>query len=144
MASKIFLTSRLCMHGGPLFQGSVNMYARVNDVDPSDVQDEGLVAEFEVPITLNPDINNSTDTAAYPGLRNLGQFLRLAFQLSCEENFYGEDCAQFCIGRDDEEGHYSCDINGGKICLDGFQDPSTNCTQCVLAAECCESISKQA
>ena len=111
---------------------------RVNDVDPSDEQDEALVAEFVVPITLDPVTNSFNDVVIYQSLRSLGQFLRMAFQLNCEENFYGGDCAQFCTGRDDERGHYSCDAHGEKICLEGFQDASTNCTQCALATECCE------
>ena len=46
----------------------------------------------------------------------------------CAEGYYGTLCNVFCEGRNDSLGHYQCGQNGSKICLEGYQDPDTNCT----------------
>ena len=113
----------------------MDLYVRVNDGSPDD--QDALVVELTVPISLNPASDNSQPVTIYQNPSGQGQFLRLAFQLTCAENFYSEDCSRFCLGRDDEGGHYSCDETGAIICLEGFE--GDNCMQCILAPECCKS-----
>lgn len=53
----------------------------------------------------------------------------LSFRLTCTDNFYGDNCEVFCLGRDDDSGHYFCNpITGAIECLPGFRDPSRGCT----------------
>ena len=74
----------------------------------------------------------------YRDPRGQGKFLRLNFELECEDNFHGSDCGTFCVSRDDTFGHFTCDSNGGIVCLSGFTNPSTNCTECVISEGCCK------
>ena len=65
----------------------------------------------------------------------------LSFQITCATNFFGPDCNTMCEGRDDELGHFSCDpLTGLRICLPGYQDLATNCTECVPLEGCCKSV----
>lgn len=39
----------------------------------------------------------------------------------CSANYFGTDCATYCIPRDDSLGHYTCNSNtGSKICINGW------------------------
>lgn len=50
--------------------------------------------------------------------------------LVCDDGYYGDSCSVYCFGRDDSTGHYKCDsVTGDKICLDGFKDSTSNCTE---------------
>ena len=62
----------------------------------------------------------------------------MSFHVSCAENFYGSDCGILCVERDDALGHYNCSSEGEIICLDGYQNQLTNCTECIPAIGCCK------
>ena len=50
----------------------------------------------------------------------------------CKKNYTGSDCGNMiCEPRDDSTGHFTCDINGEKVCLPGYQNPGTNCVEAV-------------
>lgn len=50
--------------------------------------------------------------------------------LVCEDGYYGDNCNVYCVPRRDSGGHYDCDSSTGlKVCLKGFENPTTNCTQ---------------
>ena len=50
---------------------------------------------------------------------------------TCASNYYpAGSCTKFCEARDDALGHYTCDANGDKECLDGYIGPDTNCVTC--------------
>ena len=50
--------------------------------------------------------------------------------LVCEDGYYGDNCSVYCFGRDESTGHYECDIvTGDKVCLEGFKNPTKNCTE---------------
>ena len=36
-----------------------------------------------------------------------------------------------CEPQDDSSGHFTCDINGNKVCLPGYQNPGTNFVEAV-------------
>ncbi len=44
-----------------------------------------------------------------------------------QRRLLGPDCG--CTSRDDFTGHFTCDTNGTKVCLPGYQNPETNCTE---------------
>ena len=56
--------------------------------------------------------------------------LELSYSLSCIQNYYGSDCSQQCIPRnDDTNGHYTCNTTTGEIiCREGWQNITSNCT----------------
>lgn len=50
----------------------------------------------------------------------------LQVRLGCDEHYYGFGCNKFCRPRDDFFGHYECDHNGNKTCLEGWSGPDCN------------------
>ena len=52
--------------------------------------------------------------------------LEYEYRMVCSAHYYGNDCDTLCRPRDDQFGHYTCDANGDKICLDGWQKDSEN------------------
>ena len=55
--------------------------------------------------------------------------IELRSRISCDSNYYGSVCGTFCLETNNESGHYVCDINGNKICTDGYKEPRSNCTE---------------
>ena len=49
--------------------------------------------------------------------------LEYSYRVVCDEHYYGTGCTNYCRPRDDQFGHYTCDNNGTKICLDGWKGP---------------------
>ncbi|XP_013416828.1 uncharacterized protein LOC106178257 [Lingula anatina] len=48
--------------------------------------------------------------------------------VSCDEDWYGSDCATLCQPRNDTAGHYTCHpVTGKKICLPGWRNSTNNC-----------------
>ncbi|CAH1774350.1 unnamed protein product [Owenia fusiformis] len=43
------------------------------------------------------------------------------FECTCSNYFYGNVCDVYCKPQDTCRGHYTCDENGGKVCLDGWR-----------------------
>ena len=75
-----------------------------------------------------------TDTIDYYGTYSS---LQLAFRLTCGPDHYGPDCT-FCKETNDSSGHFSCNKTVGKVCLEGYQNPQTNCVECSPSADCSE------
>lgn len=42
-------------------------------------------------------------------------------RVKCEVHNYNRTCTKFCRPRDDKFGHYICDKNGDKKCIDGWK-----------------------
>ncbi|XP_016120166.1 delta-like protein B [Sinocyclocheilus grahami] len=47
--------------------------------------------------------------------------LRYSYHVFCDEFYFGEACSDYCRPRDDTLGHYTCDENGNRVCLEGWQ-----------------------
>ncbi|KAJ8250185.1 hypothetical protein COCON_G00221070 [Conger conger] len=69
-------------------------------------------------------------------LRHNGPVAQFQFQIrvSCDEHYYGVGCNKFCRPRDEFFGHYACDHNGNKTCLDGWAGPE--CTTAICRQGC--------
>ena len=52
--------------------------------------------------------------------------LEYEYRMVCSAHYYGKDCDTLCRPRDDQFGHYTCDENGAKICLAGWQKDTNN------------------
>ncbi|XP_039248161.1 uncharacterized protein LOC120326021 [Styela clava] len=50
------------------------------------------------------------------------KILRYSYRVKCDQHYYGDGCSKYCRPRDDMFGHYTCDRNGEKVCLDGWRD----------------------
>uniref|UniRef100_A0A3B4Z5A1 Delta-like protein n=1 Tax=Stegastes partitus TaxID=144197 RepID=A0A3B4Z5A1_9TELE len=68
----------------------------------------------------------------WQSLKHNGPVAQFHFQvrLSCDEHYYGFGCNKFCRPRDDFFGHYECDHNGNKTCLEGWSGPNCNTAIC--------------
>ena len=55
-------------------------------------------------------------------LTHNGHVAQFEYQIrvSCDEHYYGFGCNKFCRPRNDFFGHYTCDSNGNKTCLEGW------------------------
>ena len=117
-------------------QGSIQLALSVSDVDGSSSDD--AIDLFLI------DINNPVRTVfslapeTHFGTFRNEHIVELNFQLSCAENFFGSDCATFCMERDDDLGHYTCGSDGSFVCRQGYQNPATNCIECLPADGCCK------
>ncbi|KAI8482114.1 Delta-like protein 4 [Branchiostoma belcheri] len=49
------------------------------------------------------------------------QQLSYAYRVVCDEHNYGEGCSVYCRPRNDVFGHYTCNEEGEKVCLDGWK-----------------------
>ncbi|XP_063055673.1 protein jagged-1a isoform X2 [Engraulis encrasicolus] len=59
----------------------------------------------------------------------VGQF-EYQIRVTCDEHYYGFGCNKFCRPRDEFFGHYTCDHNGNKTCLEGWSGPECNTAIC--------------
>ena len=58
----------------------------------------------------------------------------IRFRVTCVQHFYRADCSQYCLARNDNSGHYTCNpTDGSKICNSGYEHPETNCVDCELS-----------
>lgn len=64
----------------------------------------------------------------------------LQFEVNCSSNYYGSHCDVECQERNDSLGHYLCNSDGSKECLEGYENVETNCIECIAADGCCELI----
>ncbi|XP_062236908.1 protein jagged-1a-like isoform X2 [Platichthys flesus] len=65
-------------------------------------------------------------------LNHNGPVAQFSFQvrLSCDEHYFDFGCNKFCRPRDDFFGHFECDHNGNKTCLEGWSGPDCNTAMC--------------
>lgn len=64
-------------------------------------------------------------------LKRSGAVVQYDYQVrvTCDEHYYGFGCNKFCRPRDDFFGHYNCDHNGNKTCLEGWASPECSTGQ---------------
>ena len=99
------------------------MYVEAIDEDPG--PDDHLDDIF---INRRLEVNTSfTEVETYGGNLNWVT-IQMSFRVMCQENYYGADCATFCLAQDDDvNGRYTCNSDGSIQCLGGFENPSNNC-----------------
>lgn len=54
-------------------------------------------------------------------------------RVTCDDHYYGFGCNKFCRPRDDFFGHYACDQNGNKTCMEGWMGPECNKGMCACS-----------
>src|SRR6218665_1017297 len=42
------------------------------------------------------------------------------FRVVCQRNYFGSGCVRVCASRDDVFGHYDCDADGLRVCMNGW------------------------
>ncbi|KAJ0022047.1 hypothetical protein NQD34_009537 [Periophthalmus magnuspinnatus] len=98
------------------------------DNDTTEASEPGQLIER---VLLSSMLNPGEQWQVY---RHHGRTLSLEYRLRfrCDSNYYGPFCSKFCRARDDFFGHFKCDPNGSKVCIDGWTGP-----------ECKEAVCKQ-
>ena len=87
-----------------------------------------IINRFPIDLELIPEAN-FTERTTYTGIYNIsGLGFDMSFRVQCSENYYGPNCTTFC---EPMEGVYICDSEGMPICLQGDQNSTTFCTQCL-------------
>ena len=116
-----------------LLQGAVQLYITVTDENT--ILPDILVDRFFIDVKASVS-SGITMPTFYNGDERISE-IQLSFQVTCTENFFGSDCATFCVERDDELGHFTCDKEGNIVCREGYGNPSINCT-CAVTEGCCK------
>ncbi len=113
-----------------VLQAEIQLYIRISHIPA------GSQLNFALPLS-NPVIDEFyydgsvvpiVDVIPLTGEHSIAQIIVQMFY-RCAINFYGSSCATYCQERDDDRGHYSCASDGSRLCLDGYTDPTTNCTK---------------
>ena len=96
-----------------------------------EARDDDLIGDSDLDdifINRRLEVNTGfTERETYSGNSNRVT-IQVSFRVMCQENYYGADCATFCLAQDDDEnGHYTCNSDGSIQCLGGFENPSNNC-----------------
>ena len=102
----------------------MTLFIEVEDYDSFNADDH--VDDIYVSISRTPSSTFSS-RAAYNGVHGNSR-IELSFRVQCGRNFYGSNCSTYCVARNDSGGHYTCGINGERVCLSGWSEPSTSCT----------------
>ena len=117
----------------------MEIFLTAHDLDQTTDVDllSDLVDEFVISPNISSTSHTFSDTNSYSGVNDIAH-IQLAFRLTCSADHYGPDCS-YCVDTNDETGHYSCDTDtGNKVCLEGYQIPMTDCTECAPTPNCSE------
>ena len=120
-------------------QEEVEISLKVYDLDLSSDVDHAsdLVDVFVISPSISSTTHAFSNTTRYSGDNDIAH-IELAYRLTCSADHYGSDCS-YCVYINNETGHYSCDADTGeKICLEGYQNPVTDCIECSSAHNCSE------
>lgn len=99
-------------------QGSVQLFVDVTDIDTFNSDDH--VDDIYAELTVSPNTQFTTQNNFYGDFGN--SRISFSFRVMCSANYFGTDCATYCVPRDDASlGHYTCNSNtGSKICREGW------------------------
>lgn len=94
--------------------------------------EERFFMDINVQVSNNFTEVVSDSDAISPGV------LSVRFKAECDEDLYGPDCDISCVPRDDENGHFACDVQGSRVCLRGYcEEVGNSCIQ--ECDECAEN-----
>ncbi|KAH0620314.1 hypothetical protein JD844_020560 [Phrynosoma platyrhinos] len=113
-----------------LFQRAFTLIIEAWDWDNETKADEELLIDrVQYASMINPEDR-------WKALQLNGHIAHFEAQIrvKCDENYYGPQCNKFCGPRDDFVGHYTCDQNGNKACMEGWM--GEECKQAVCRQGC--------
>nr|ABG00198.1 Delta [Paracentrotus lividus] len=77
------------------------------------------------------NVSSEWSNYTYPTLLHT---LDYSYRVVCGDNFYGPKCSEACTPKDDIFGHYLCNNQGERVCMDGWE--GTWCDQAVCSEGC--------
>ena len=105
-------------------QTNFQFQVRVDD-DDHPASDDLIDRVFIVGTNVAPS-ENYTSRRTYAGIYNNVQ-MDMSYRVLCNANYYGPTCTMYCVGRDDDYGHYECNSDGERTCRSGWTDLSNDC-----------------
>ena len=119
----MFDTQKVMIKLFPFQMGPFQLYIEV-------VDDDGLLGSEpidEVRVQV-PGTKGASLSQTFIGTSEIVSLV-LSYSLTCTQNYYGSNCSTYCVPSNNMS-HYNCDLsNGNKICLPGYQNPETDCTE---------------
>ena len=104
-------------------QGRVQFYIVVYN-QASATFDPRVVDRVLIDLELNIS-SNFTERRTYNGLSGFSQFdMSFKIERKCSKNYYGPLCDIFCS----EEGVFTCDSEGNRVCTNSSFDIKNNCS----------------
>lgn len=75
-------------------------------------------------------------------LNHQGRNAHLAYRVrvQCADHYYNATCTKFCRPRNDIFGHYTCDENGDKVCIQGWKGSDCEIGESSDSSPLCESF----
>ena len=106
------------------------MYIEARELDPPSAFPDVHLDDIFINRALEVN-TNFTGIESYNGTGTMNNVIMgVKFRVMCQQNYYGADCATFCLAQNDDVfGHYTCNSDGSIQCLEGFKNPSNNCTE---------------
>ncbi|KAK3698607.1 hypothetical protein QZH41_014587 [Actinostola sp. cb2023] len=103
----------------PSWKGSLKVSIVVMDYDslsPADLVDTYLIDRW---VTPTAGVLQQTWTSL--SVKGIPSTLKLKYSIQCNRDYYGPNCTKYCIPRDNNQGHYTCDLKTGQIvCRNGW------------------------
>lgn len=121
---------------GNAWPGGFQLKIRVMDAD-NDADD--LVDYFIIEDSSFLPTNEYTTFTTYTGQHSSSVMLRLRYRLRCRGNWHGYNCDIYCVDQDTDTAHLECALDGSRVCMDGWEDLSTQCT-IPICQEGCHSV----
>ncbi|XP_061683568.1 protein jagged-2 [Syngnathoides biaculeatus] len=108
---------------------SFSLVLEAQDDDNSTSQPDQLIERVLLSSMLNPG-------EQWQAYRHHGRYFSLEYRLRfrCDSNYFGPHCNKLCRTRDDFFGHFNCDPNGSKVCIEGWTGPE--CKEAVCRQGC--------
>ena len=106
-------------------QGGFQLKIRVFDFD---VEADDLVDYFIIDVSTLLPTGQYSSFVTYNGESSSSVQIRLRYKLQCRDGWYGHNCNVECVEVNTDEAHLECALDGSQVCMDGWQDLSTDCT----------------
>lgn len=84
-----------------------------HDIDADDLIDISLFNEVITPGSVWTNVQISQ------GYYDVAS-VQAQFRVFCNQNYYGSSCTTYCVATNNNQGHYTCNSNGQKMCLSGW------------------------
>ncbi|XP_064633441.1 delta-like protein A isoform X2 [Lineus longissimus] len=108
----------------PMWPGSVKLKVRIVDYDPVGPPDHVDDLARVISVRAAKSFHHAAATEYVVRHRTTLKFWVKVF---CDPYYYGDACTIYCSDRDDESGHFKCNIETGeKICIAGWTGEDCN------------------
>ncbi|XP_059808816.1 delta-like protein 4 isoform X1 [Hypanus sabinus] len=100
-----------------------------SQLSPNVTSPEMLISRFAI------QRHQPVDTVWSRDVQRMGRTqLHYSYRVVCTHHYYGEGCSHYCRPRNDTFGHYTCGLEGQRICMAGWENEY--CTQPICRSGC--------